>query len=181
MLFSIVACLLALLLVGVSARVAKRAGDASAFARVSEGLRRHAPLSELAPLALGEPDLLQLMAALDGVSSRPAAVAAVNEFTRELEAGGTEALVVPKMLGRVCFSIGLLLFLVALARALARSAGALASDDLLHAAAALVAGVVGGGVCYQIGHKANRRRLVRRDQARALLKLLRERLPPESS
>ena len=126
-----------------------------------------------------ERELRELLGTLAAAPSRSSAVAAINELTRELEATSLHGAEVPKTLGRICFSSGLLLFLVGLAQALAESSGALGADGAVAPALALASGVVGGGICYQLGRKASSRRRAYRDRARALIKLLKSRLPPE--
>ena len=108
--------------------------------------------------------------------SRSVAVAELNEFIAEVDKdSGSE---VPLTLARVCFTLGILLGVLALATGLG-SGGVVGMVTAFPPLVAVMAGLASGMVCYQLGLAAKRRRQEFRGVLRRLTKMLERELPAE--
>lgn len=175
--FAILACVSGVLLAVGSWRVARAQPSARALEACVRSLRRDVgatpPLVDPTSLRVGE--LVQRIAR---ARSRSVAVAELNEFISEVDAdSGAE---VPQTLARVCFTLGLLLAVLALAAGLG-AAGSVGVETVTPALVALTAGLASGMACYQLGLVAKRRRQEFRGVLRQLTQLLEKRLPAEDA
>lgn len=177
--FAFLSCLLACALVLYSHRAARRIRSAKPVERVCRELRGYR-VGPAANAGEQESDLREVVHAVERARNRAEAVAALNEFTLEAEAGSESEVEIPGLLARVCFTLGLLFGVLALTEMLGAPEVAL-SHQLAAAGLAVAFGVVGGMVCYRIGREAKQRRRDYRNQVRQLSKILQDRLPPDSS
>ncbi|HEU5074270.1 MAG TPA: hypothetical protein VFU02_08855 [Polyangiaceae bacterium] len=106
--------------------------------------------------------------------SRSAGIAELNEFISEVDRDNGAQ--VPLTLARVCFTLGVLLGVLALAAPL-RSGGDVGLQTVTPALIAVTAGLASGMVCYRLGLVAKRRRQEFRGVLRRLVRLLELQLP----
>src|SRR5688572_4384591 len=171
--FAIVACVGGALLVLGSWRMARAQPSTAALEACVRSLRHGVTIAfdseDLLSLRVGE-----LVQSIGRANSRSVAVAELNEFISELDSdSGAE---VPQTLARVCFTLGLLLGVLALATGLG-GATDVGLETATPAVVAVMAGLASGMVCYQLGLSAKRRRQEFRGVLRQLMKLLEKRLP----
>lgn len=171
--FAVLACISGVLAMFGSWRVVRAQPSPDALEACLRSLRNDAA----ATLAVGDElsaTVGELIQRIDRAGSRSIAVGELNEFIAEIDReSGAE---VPLTLARVCFTVGLLLGVLALAGGL----GAGRSVGLETAAPALLAvtaGVASGTVCYQLGLSAKQRHREFRGVVRRLTQLLEQRLP----
>lgn len=171
--FALLACVSGALLMLGSWRVARAQPSPQALEACVRSLRKGTSTA----LDLGDgisARVDEVVQCIGRADSRSVAVAELNEFISDVDKdSGAE---VPLTLARVCFTLGLLLGVLALAAGL----GSGASVGLTTATPALVAamaGIASGMVCYQLGLSAKRRRQEFRRVLRQLMHLLEQRLP----
>ena len=116
----------------------------------------------------------EVVQSIGGATSRSAAIAELNEFISEVDQD--TAAEVPLTLARVCFTLGILLGVLALAASLG-SGAAVGLETALPALVTVIAGLASGMVCYQLGLTAKRRRQEFRGVLRQLTRVLEQRLP----
>ena len=116
----------------------------------------------------------EVVESIGGATSRSVAVAELNEFISEVDQDtGVE---VPLTLARVCFTLGILLGVLALAARLG-SGAVVGLETALPALVTVIAGLASGMVCYQLGLTARRRRQEFRGLLRQLTHVLEQLLP----
>jgi len=171
--FAIAACIIGALLVFGSWRVAQAQPSALALEASVRSLRNSAstaPSGDAIAVRVGE-----LVEHIRRASSRSIAISELNEFIADVDTDtGAE---VPLTLARVCFTLGVLLGVLALATGL-RSGSSIGFAMALPALVALTAGLASGMVCYQLGLTARQRRQEFRGVLRRLTRLLEQQLPP---
>ncbi|HEY6724519.1 MAG TPA: hypothetical protein VI197_10815 [Polyangiaceae bacterium] len=171
--FAILACVSGVLLVLGSWRLARAQPSAHALEACVRSLQQSAPVpvdaADRISVRVG-----QLVERIGRTRSRSVAVAELNEFISEVDsASGAE---VPLTLARVCFTLGLLLGVLALATRLGAATG-VGLEAATPALVAVMAGLASGMVCYQLGLSARRRRQEFRGVLRRLTQVLERRLP----
>lgn len=171
--FAVLACVSGALLMLGSWRVARAQPSAQALEACLRSLRKNASAAfsseDVISVTVGE-----LVQRIGRASSRSVAVAELNEFIAEVDKdSGAE---VPVTLARVCFTVGLLLGVLALAAGLG-SGRSVGLETATPALVAVMAGLASGMVCYQLGLSAKRRRQEFRGVLRRLTQLLEQQLP----
>jgi hypothetical protein len=168
--FSCAACALAVYL---ARRAERRVPAAAPLERTLQKLRHGAELAQESWVDT-EPVVRELLVSFAAARSAGAAIAALNEFITEAETVSAHGAEVPKTLARVCFSVGILGGVLALARGLG---GGLPSPELAGDALGSVAvGLLGGMLCHYVGQKASARRRRYRDCVRELSRWFRQRV-----
>lgn len=172
--FAVTAWIICAGLVFVSVRSLRKQPSANELERATAGLQGPPPGQDVSNETAAR--VQTLVAELEQAASQLEAVAVLNEFISEVELESMRGAAVPATLARACFSVGVMLGVLALADLLG-DADAIDWAIAMPALLAGAAGVLGGMLCYQIDRGANRRRHAYREAVRRLSRALQLRFP----
>lgn len=172
--FAIAAWIVCAGLVFISIRATRGLPSAGEMEAVAVAVERPSRVTEASNATRRR--VLILVADLERASSRAVAVAVLNEFISEAELESERGAAVPATLARACFSVGVMLGVLAVADVLG-AAAAVSLTAMIPALVAGTAGVTGGMLCYQIDRWASQRRQAYRDAVRRLSRALQRRFP----